>query len=162
MRLSALILTAERAIRFFPTFCLRNANKMKSASPDVRAYFEALENNRREQLGALRSHIKHVWPDAAEDFYFRMPTYHIEGKPAFAIASHKTHMAFHVIVYDLLAPFKHELLRFECGRSCIRFKAITPEVTDLLDRLIKYVGSQVHLSTRSARPTSHARTVPLD
>jgi len=135
---------------------------MRTASAQVQAYFESLPTERREQLGALRSHIKHVWPDAVEDFYFRMPTYHIDGKPAFAIASQKTHMAFHVIAYDLLAPFKHELLRFECGRSCIRFKAITPEVTDLLDRLIKYVGSQVRLSTCTARPTSQARTVPQD
>ena len=135
---------------------------MKSASPEVIAYFEALDGERREQLGALRSHIRHVWPSAAEDFSFRMPTYSFDGKPAFAIASQKGYMSFHVIAYDLLEPFKHELIRFDCGRSCVRFKAFTHEITDLLDRLITYVGSQVHLSKRTARPKGHARPVTVD
>lgn len=127
---------------------------MRSAPAEVQAYFESLPVDRREQLGALRSHIKHVWPDAEEDFSFAMPTYSVDGKAAFALASQKEHMVLHVITLDLLEPFRIDLMTTDHGKSCIRFRALTPELVQLFDRIIKYVGSQVHLSKRSARPTS--------
>lgn len=126
----------------------------RSAPTEVQEYFEALPTERREQLGALRSHIRHLWPDAVEDFSHRMPTYRIQGKPAFAIASQKNGDVLHVIAADLLAPFKHEMMQHDCGQACIRFRSLTPEITDLLDRVIKYVGSQIHLSQLSVRPTA--------
>lgn len=132
---------------------------MKSAPAEVQAYFESLPSERRECLGALRSRIKQVWPDALEDFSFRLPTYSVEGRPAFALASQKAYLALHVIPYDLLAPFKNELRLLDHGKSCIRFKALTPELMDLLDRIIKYAGSQIHLSRQSARPTTGRRTL---
>lgn len=134
---------------------------MPSAPREVQAYFESLPNDRREQLGALRSHIRHIWPDAEEGYSFRIPTYSIDGKPVFALANRKAYMVLHVIPYDLLDPFKHELLLYDCGRSCIRFREMTPALRDLLDRVIKYAGSQLHLSRRSVRPTSAARRAIL-
>ncbi|MBK7947145.1 MAG: hypothetical protein IPJ85_18395 [Flavobacteriales bacterium] len=32
-------------------------------------------------------------------------------------------------------------MRFDCGKSCIRFRALTPELVQLFDRIIKYVGA---------------------
>jgi uncharacterized protein YdhG (YjbR/CyaY superfamily) len=133
---------------------------LKSAPPEVQAYFEALSPEHREQLGALRSHIRHLWPEAEEDFSFRLPTYRVGGKPAFALAGQKTGLVLHVIAYDLLEPFKHDMMRMDCGRSCFRFRQLTPDLHELFDRVIKYVGSQIHLSRRSARPTTHRKALP--
>jgi uncharacterized protein YdhG (YjbR/CyaY superfamily) len=130
---------------------------MNSASTEVQAYYESLSVERREQLGALRSHIKHVWPLATEDFSFALPTYSIDGKPAFALASQKEHMVLHVIAIDLLEPFKNELRTIDHGKGCIRFRALTPELVSLLDHVIKYVGSQIQLSKRSTRPTNQKK-----
>ncbi|MFN3876114.1 MAG: iron chaperone [Flavobacteriales bacterium] len=126
---------------------------MRQAPPEVQAYFESLAPDRREALGALRSRIKHVWPECEEDFSFRLPTYRLGGKQAFALGSQKRHMVLHVIPYDLLAPFKNELRTLDHGSSCIRFRALTPQLMDLLDRIIRYAGNQIHLSHQAARPT---------
>lgn len=136
------------------------AMPLKSAPAEVQEYFESLPAERGEQLGALRSHIRHVWPEAVEDYSYRMPTYRIGGKPAFAIAGQKRTVVLHVIAFDLLRPFKRELMHCDCGPACIRIRMMTPALADLLDRVIKYVGSQIHLSRLAARPTAkhkHAR-----
>lgn len=125
----------------------------RSAPKEVQEYFESLPDARREQLGALRSHLRHVWPDAIEDFSYRMPTYSIGGKPAFALAAQKNTVVLHVIAYDLLLPFKNDLMQFDCGPACIRIRVMTPALEDLIDRVIKYVGSQIHMSQHSTRPT---------
>ncbi|WKZ66683.1 MAG: DUF1801 domain-containing protein [Flavobacteriales bacterium] len=126
---------------------------MRTASPEIQAFFESLTDERREALGTLRSHIRHVWPAAEEDFSYGMPTYRIEGRPVFALASKKHFMVLHVLPYDLLDPFKLDLLPYDHGKSCIRFKRLSPPFSALLDRIIKYVGHQLHLSTVTARPT---------
>lgn len=134
---------------------------MKSAPIEVQEYLETLPAERREQLGALRSHIRHVWPEAVEDFSYRMPTYRIDGKPAFAIAGQKNNVVLHIIAFDLLLPFRREMMRFDCGPACIRIRVMTPALSELIDRVIKYVGSQIHLSEHALRPTAKLKPVRL-
>lgn len=138
---------------FFADLEPHDTMPQRSAPKEVQEYFESLPDAQREQLGALRSHLRRVWPGAVEDFSYRMPTYCIDGKPAFALAAQKSTVVLHVIAYDLLHPFKNDLMRFDCGPACIRIRVLTPALEDLIDRVIKYVGSQIHTSQHSTRPT---------
>lgn len=84
--------------------------------------------------------LKH-WPKAKEDMAYGMPTYHMSGQPVFALASQKNHITFYVMPYDLLNAFKHDLRTRNCGKSCIRFRRLEEEDVDLIERIIKYVGT---------------------
>lgn len=132
---------------------------MRSAPLEIQDYFEQLPSDRRETLGALRSLIKRVWPEATEDLSYGMPTYHIDGRPAFGLANQKHFMAVHVLPYDLLEPFKNDLKVHDCGKSCIRFRRMDDATFELLDRIIKYTGSQLHLSRITARPMGQRKLV---
>lgn len=136
-----------------------SATTVKSAIPEVQIYFERLPEDRREALGALRSRIRHVWPDAVEDHSYGMPTYHLKGQPLFALASQKHFMVLYVLPYDLLDAFKNDLKVHDCGKSCIRFKRLDPVLFDLFDRIIKYTGSQLHLSRVTARPNGQRKSM---
>lgn len=80
-----------------------------------------------------------------------MPTYHLNGAPFCALASQKHYMAIYVLPYDLLDVFRLELLMHDRGRSCIRFKQLSPELTDLLDRMVKYIGTRFEESVHYGR-----------
>ncbi len=132
--------------------------KMCSARAQLQDYFERMPEDRREALGTLRGLIKRTWPDSDEDFAYGMPTYHLDGKPVFGLADQKHFMALHVIPYDLLSAFKNELRTMDCGKSCIRFRQLDEATFALLDRVVKYVGSQRHLSRITARPMGQRKT----
>ncbi len=55
-------------------------------------------------------------------------------------------MALYILPHDLLHAFKKDLLVYDRGRSCIRFKRLEADTLDLFDRIIKYTGSQMHES----------------
>ncbi len=104
-------------------------------------YFELLSPDRQLPLARLRQLVRKYWPKAKEDMAYGMPTYHLDGHPVFAIASQKNHITFYVMPYDLLSAFKHDLRTRNCGKSCIRFKRLEEEDMDLLERIVKYVGT---------------------
>lgn len=105
------------------------------------AYFESLPAERQIPMASMRRLIKRHWPKAKEDMAYGMPTYHLSGQPVFAMASQKNHMTFYVIPYELLSAFKHDLRTRNCGKSCIRFRHIGEEDLDLIERIVKYIGT---------------------
>lgn len=111
------------------------------------AYFENLPPDRQLPMASMRRLIKRHWPKAQEDMAYGMPTYHILGQPVFAIASQKNHITFYVIPYELLSAFKHDLRTRNCGKSCIRFRQLSEEDLDLIERIVKYVGTTFEGST---------------
>jgi uncharacterized protein YdhG (YjbR/CyaY superfamily) len=104
-------------------------------------YFELLPADRQQPMVRLRQLVRKYWPKAKEDMAYGMPTYHLEGQPVFALASQKHHMTFYVMPYDLLSAFKHDLRTRNCGKSCIRFRRLEEEDVELVERIIKYVGT---------------------
>lgn len=104
-------------------------------------YFEALPSERLAPMSRIRHIIRAQWPKAKEDMAYGMPTYHLGGQPLFALASQKGHVTFYVVPYDLLAAFKHDLRTRNCGKSCIRFRRVEDADLDLLERIVKYVGT---------------------
>lgn len=125
---------------------------MKHAAPDPGLYYGSLPGDRRDSLLAIRKLVRSTWPAATEDMAHGMPTFHLHGRPLFAIASQKHFMALYVVPYDLLNAFKNDLKVHDHGKSCVRFKRLEPATFELLDRIIKYVGSQQALSRTVARP----------
>lgn len=130
---------------------------MRSLARTANEYFELLDPERREPLLRLRKLILGIWPGIVEDMDRDTPTYHLNGRTLCALANQKHFMALYIIPHDLLNAFKKDLLVFDRGRSCIRFKRLEPGTLDLFDRIIKYTGSQMHESqlgeVRTRRPT---------
>lgn len=124
------------------------------AAPSITAkeYIDGLPDERKVHLAALRDMVRRIWPDIVEDMSFGMPTYHLEGHPLCAMANQKHFMALYIMHYDLLVAFKHDLLPHDRGKSCIRFKRLEPATLDLFDKILKYVGSQKHMSTFYGKP----------
>ncbi len=87
--------------------------------------------------------VLEIWPDVHEDMAYNMPTYHLDGEPFCALANQKHFMALYIMPYDLLSAFKNDLIAQDHGRSCIRFKRLTPELLALFDRVIKYTGTRL-------------------
>lgn len=116
---------------------------MPNASPEIRAYMEAQPSERQLMLAHVRSLIREQWPRTREDMALGMPTYHLGGKPAFALANQKNHITFHVLEPGLLSAFKHDLRTRNCGKGCIRFRRLEPPDVEMLERIVKYVGTAV-------------------
>jgi len=119
---------------------------MRHAATTAEAYFSALPEERLVMLEQVRSVIRTVWPDIVEDMALGLPTYHLRGEPLCALANQKHFMALYVMPYDLLNAFTMDLKVHDTGRSCIRFKRLDNGTLELFDRIIKYTGSQMHLS----------------
>jgi uncharacterized protein YdhG (YjbR/CyaY superfamily) len=119
---------------------------MKSYSRSTADYFTTLPADRREALLAIRSLIKRTWAGIEENMDMGMPTYHLNGHALWAIGNQKNFMALYVVPHDLLHGFKKDLLIYDTGRSCIRFKRIDTATLDLFDRIIKYTGNQMEES----------------
>lgn len=104
--------------------------------------------------------IRSIWPDIVEDMDREMPTYHLNGRTLCALANQKSFMVLYILPYDLLNAFKKDLLIYDRGRTCIRFKRLETETLDLFDRIIKYTGSQMDesklLEVRNRRQPSRA------
>lgn len=131
---------------------------MRSLVRTVDEYFEQLEPERREALTRLRKLILSIWPKIAEDMDRDMPTYHLDGRTLLAFSNQRDFMALYILPHDLLNAFRKDLLIYNTGRTCIRFKRLDSETLDLFDRIIKYTGSQMHESQLSAVRTRRQRT----
>ncbi|MFN8352626.1 MAG: DUF1801 domain-containing protein [Flavobacteriales bacterium] len=116
---------------------------MRSTVPDIHAYIEAQPGDRQLMLAHVRSLIRDQWPKAKEDMALEMPTYHLGGRPVFALANQKGHITFHVLERELLNAFKHDLRTRNCGKGCIRFRRLEQADVELLERIVKYVGTAV-------------------
>lgn len=119
--------------------------------PTLDAYWGSLPDERRQGMEAVRALLFRIWPELKEDMALNMPTYHLNGAPLCALAAQKHYLAFYVMPYDLLDAFKLELIVFDRGRSCIRFKRVSPELLDLLDRIVKYIGTRFEESVHYGR-----------
>lgn len=119
---------------------------MRSLARTADDYFDQLDPDRREPLSRLRRLILGIWPGILEDMDRDVPTYHLNGRTLCALANQKHFMALYIMPHDLLNAFKKDLLIYDRGRSCIRFKKLGSETYDLFDRIIKYTGSQIEQS----------------
>jgi uncharacterized protein YdhG (YjbR/CyaY superfamily) len=104
-------------------------------------YFALQLADRYLPMAAIRHLIRTQWPDCIEDMQYGIPTYHLRGQALFVIASQKNHIAFYLVPKEMMNTFKNDLRTRDCGKSCIRFKTIRPEDMELLERIVKFVGT---------------------
>lgn len=114
---------------------------MRRPPPTALEYFELLPAERLLPMARVRQMIRKQWPDCKEDMSCGIPTYHVKGIALFALASQKAHITFYVLPSEMLDAFKHDLRTRSHGKSCIRFRHIEEPDMDLLERIVKFVGT---------------------
>ncbi|MEM8892291.1 MAG: DUF1801 domain-containing protein [Bacteroidota bacterium] len=106
----------------------------------VESYIENLAEDRKSAINSIRDRLMHHLPEGSRiNMDYRMPTFIVDEHILFALASQKHHMALYVMPFDLLDDLKEELTHFDMGKSCIRFRKLTDERLEALNRIIQYV-----------------------
>lgn len=121
---------------------------MITSSPHVEAFLSALPPARSKDLGYMRSIIRDAFPCARESMERDHPTFHLTGGTVVGLAVNKQAIVVHVLPSDLLHHFRADLLKYDHGKHCIRFRRMDDEALHFFGRLVRYVG------TLSAHPTS--------
>jgi len=130
---------------------------MKLSIHGAQAYYDGLPDKDRIPLLKIRALIKRIWPAVQENMEWNMPSYHLRGYAFCALASQKNFMVFHIKPYDLLLPFKKDMLTYDHGVSCIRFRQLDEDTLLLFDRIIRYTGDQLEHSTKLKSTGRHHR-----
>jgi hypothetical protein len=139
---------------------------MIQSNPAVDAYFNALPEERKSAMNALRNCLLHSLPEGfAEEMAYKMPSYvvphslypagyHCDFKqplPFISIAAQKNFIAlYHMGIYadaQLLDWFtteypKHSKAKLDMGKSCIRFKKPEDIPFELLAQLLAKMTPQ--------------------
>lgn len=118
----------------------------KSDPIAVNAYLGKLRPDRRHAIEWVRERIGAIWPGIQEGISDRIPAYLLDGHPFLSIADRKNYIALYIVPHDLLHVFRTELRQYDHGRSCIRFKKLDPQLMTLIERIIRYTGSQLSTS----------------
>jgi len=109
-------------------------------------YLNAVDKKRLPYLLDLRAMLTKPELGLTETMQYKLPTYTKNGEVYFAFANQKNYMAFYVCHYDLLENFKEQLTKFNCGKSCIRFKKLAQEDLPLFGEIIEYVSTNLENS----------------
>jgi uncharacterized protein YdhG (YjbR/CyaY superfamily) len=141
-----------------------STRRLKRSTPTLEVYWNALPEARKRDLAVVRDLIHGIWPEARLDMGLNMPTFHLANEPFCALADQKHYMVLYIMPHDLLNVFRHELFMHNHGRTCIRFKRLSPELLDLFDRIIKYTGARFTESAhygKASNAHTFLRHVPL-
>lgn len=109
-------------------------------------YLNAVDEKRLPYLLQIREMLTKPELGLTETMQYKLPTYSKNGEVYFAFANQKNYMAFYVCHYDLLNKFKEKLSKFNCGKSCIRFKQLAEEDLSLFKEIIEYVNNNLENS----------------
>jgi uncharacterized protein YdhG (YjbR/CyaY superfamily) len=112
----------------------------------VNDYFNAIPTERYQQLKILQTAIKEIFPSVVEDLSYKLPTYSFNNHKICAIASQKNYMSFYIMHYDLLDFFKEDLVNFNCGKSCIRFKKLDEPTLILFKNILIFLKENINKS----------------
>jgi uncharacterized protein YdhG (YjbR/CyaY superfamily) len=105
-------------------------------------YFENLKNPKHsEDIQRLRQFLREQLPDAREDQNYGMPTYTQNGQAVLAMASQAHHMSLYMDV-DLIAKYREDFGKLNCGKSCIRFKKLDDLPLETIEKIIKETVEQ--------------------
>jgi len=106
----------------------------------VSEYLSNLPKGRKKAIEDVRELIKITYPNIVETMDYRMPTYVLDDEILCALASQKNYMALYIMPHDLLKDFEGELDKYNCGKSCIRFKKLEDEDLELFEQILQYTG----------------------
>ena len=95
---------------------------------DVKRYFADVPENRKPLVERLHSLIVGLYPDAAIDLSYRMPTYKV-GEGWVGLANQKRYVSLYTCGAHHLAKFKKRYPNVKTGTGCINFR-LSDEVAD--------------------------------
>jgi uncharacterized protein YdhG (YjbR/CyaY superfamily) len=105
-------------------------------TPEVDAYLEGLEPERRAALETLRALVFRVAPELVETMRYRMPTYEHKGEMVCAFASQKHYISLYMDV-EIVEQHKAELVGLNIGKSCIRFRRIEQLPIETIETMLR-------------------------
>jgi uncharacterized protein YdhG (YjbR/CyaY superfamily) len=128
-----LLFTVARA----PVGCASGAyflHKMQSKAPTIAAFVGGLPANKREVVETLESIVRTALPEAAGSMKYGMPTFEIGGRMV-AFNAQKNYFAFYADP-EIVKSFSAELMAFDVGKSCIRFRTLDPDLAATLKHIV--------------------------
>ena len=105
--------------------------------PEVEAYFSALPDHRKEVVGKLHQMILRLYPEAAVDMQYRMPTYHARDGWV-AIANQKHYVSLYTCGYHHISEFKTRHPQMKTGKGCINLRDSDPLPVDDLSAVVRH------------------------
>jgi uncharacterized protein YdhG (YjbR/CyaY superfamily) len=104
---------------------------------EVQSYLDSVPKNRRERFMSLHNLIIQLYPEAAIDMSFRMPTYRV-GDGWIALANQKHYISLYTCGESHLEPYKIKHPQQKTGKGCINFRARDEIHYDDLAAVIKH------------------------
>jgi uncharacterized protein YdhG (YjbR/CyaY superfamily) len=104
---------------------------------DVEHYFDAVPEDRKHLVDTLHSLIVGLYPQAAIDMSYRMPTYKA-GDGWVALANQKRYVSLYTCGAHHIADFKKRYPSIKTGKGCINLKPADPVPEAALKKVIRH------------------------
>jgi uncharacterized protein YdhG (YjbR/CyaY superfamily) len=107
------------------------------SSAEVDEYLCGLEEPKRRTLGALRTAILDVLPEAEQVISYGCPAFRVRGKTVAGFAAFKNHLSYVPFSGSVLAQLADELDAYTMTKSSLHFPVDRPLPKALVRRLIE-------------------------
>jgi uncharacterized protein YdhG (YjbR/CyaY superfamily) len=104
---------------------------------EVEAYIESIPRQRYSRFMSIHELIMQLYPDAAVDMSYRMPTYRIGGSWV-AFANQKQYISLYTCSASHLESYKQKYPQQKTGKGCINFRDSDEIHYDDLERVIRH------------------------
>lgn len=114
-----------------------HAVMMTPVNQELEDYFEAVPPERKAVFEQLHGLILSLYPEAAVDLSYRMPTYRV-GDGWVAIANQKHYVSLYTCGAQHLAGFRAAHPEIRTGKGCINFKPDAELPVDAVAQVIRH------------------------
>jgi uncharacterized protein YdhG (YjbR/CyaY superfamily) len=104
---------------------------------EVEAYIESIPRQRYSRFMSIHELIMQLYPDAAVDMSYRMPTYRIGGSWV-AFANQTQYISLYTCSASHLESYKQKYPQQKTGKGCINFRDSDEIHYDDLERVIRH------------------------
>jgi uncharacterized protein YdhG (YjbR/CyaY superfamily) len=120
---------------------------MSGKPKTVDEYLNALDDEKRSALEALRETVKSAAPTAEEGFAYGVPGFRYKGNVLVTFAAFKGHCGFYPMSPDVIEAFKDELKGYGTAQGTIRFQPADPLPAALVRKIVKARMSEIDAHT---------------
>jgi uncharacterized protein YdhG (YjbR/CyaY superfamily) len=106
-------------------------------SAEIDAVLEALPEQEREALGALRDVIAAAAPEAVEAISYGVPAFKYRGRPLVSFAAARNHLSFFVQSPAVMEAHRDDVAGFDTSKGTIRFTPQKPIPEELVTKLVR-------------------------
>jgi uncharacterized protein YdhG (YjbR/CyaY superfamily) len=112
----------------------------------VEEYLDALPDDRRAVMNALRATIRAAAPEATESIAYDMPAFRIGGEFLVSYAAYKRHYSLFPASGAVIEALGDELMPFVSGSATIQFRASSPIPLEIVRKVV-----ETRLAEKAAR-----------